>query len=110
MVALHEIVLRDLVAAGYVSPDLKTNADLNNDVLASKVAMRANSWPNYYGFGGQALVKAKINIRAVPPLAADAKSQSGHLLSFGAFGFSPAGPEAQHGLKLHQRRPGVLPR
>ncbi len=80
--------LRDLVAAGYVSPDLKTNADLNNDVLSTRVAMRANSWPNYYGFGGQAFVKAKIAIRAIPPLAADAASQPGHLLSFGAFGFS----------------------
>jgi putative aldouronate transport system substrate-binding protein len=80
--------LRELVASGYVSPDLKTNADLNNDVLASKVAMRANSWPNYYGFGGQASVKARINIRAIPPLSADAKSKPGHLLSFGAFGFS----------------------
>jgi putative aldouronate transport system substrate-binding protein len=80
--------LRDLVAAGYVSPDLKTNADLNNDVLATKVAMRANSWPNYYGFGGQASVKAKITIRAIPPLSADASTSPGHLLSFGAFGFS----------------------
>jgi hypothetical protein len=26
--------LRDLVASGCVSPDLKTNADLNNDVLS----------------------------------------------------------------------------
>jgi len=80
--------LRDMVASGYVSPDLKTNADLNNDVLSTKVAMRANSWPNYYGFGGQALVKAKITIRAIPPLSADANSKPGHLLSFGAFGFS----------------------
>src|SRR5215203_3838776 len=45
--------VRDLVAAGHVAPDLKPNASLNNDVLAAKVAMRSNSWPNYYGFGGQ---------------------------------------------------------
>ncbi len=80
--------LRDLVASGYVSPDLKTNANLNNDVLSIKVAMRANSWPNYYGFGGQAWVKSNITIRAIPPLSADANSKPGHLLSFGAFGFS----------------------
>ena len=80
--------VRDLVAAGYVSPDLKTNANLNNDVLSVKVAMRANSWPNYYGFGGQAWVKSNITIRAIPPLAADTNSKPGHLLSFGAFGFS----------------------
>jgi putative aldouronate transport system substrate-binding protein len=80
--------LRDLVASGYVSPDLKSNANLNNDVLGIKVAMRANSWPNYYGFGGQAWVKSYITIRAIPPLSADANSKPGHLLSFEAFGFS----------------------
>jgi putative aldouronate transport system substrate-binding protein len=80
--------LRDLVASGYVSPDLKTNANLNNDVFSTRVAMRAKSWPNYYGFGGQAWVKSNITIRAIPPLSADANSKPGHLLSFGAFGFS----------------------
>jgi putative aldouronate transport system substrate-binding protein len=80
--------LRDLVASGYVSPDLKTNANLNNDVFSTRVAMRANSWPNYYGFGGQAKVKSNITIRAIPPLSADSGGKPGHLLSFGAFGFS----------------------
>jgi putative aldouronate transport system substrate-binding protein len=80
--------LRDLVASGYVSPDLKTNANLNNDVFSTRVAMRPNSWPNYYGFGGQAKVKSNITIRAIPPLSADSGGKPGHLLSFGAFGFS----------------------
>jgi putative aldouronate transport system substrate-binding protein len=52
------------------------------------VAMRANAWANYQNQYAQASVKFNIDIRAIPPLAADANSKPGHILSAGSFGFS----------------------
>jgi putative aldouronate transport system substrate-binding protein len=80
--------VRDLVGAGYVSPDVKTNVDLNNDFLGGKVAMRANAWINYQQAYASASAQLKINIRAIPPLAADSSSKPGHILSSGSFGYS----------------------
>jgi putative aldouronate transport system substrate-binding protein len=79
---------RDLVSAGLVSPDVKTNVDLNNDFYSGKAAMRANSWANYGAQYSQASMKFKINVRAIPPMAADASSQPGHILASASFGFS----------------------
>src|SRR5215207_1119666 len=55
------------------------------------------SWPPKWRCGptpgrtttaSAALVRSNITIRAIPPLSADGNSKPGHLLSFGAFGFS----------------------
>jgi putative aldouronate transport system substrate-binding protein len=81
-------LVRELVASGYVSPDVKTNVDLNNDLYSGKVAMRANAWANYQNQYSQASVKFNISIRSIPVLAADANSKPGHILSAGSFGFS----------------------
>ncbi len=41
------VYLRELVQLGYVSPDVKANPDVSNDMFADKIVMRANAWNAY---------------------------------------------------------------
>jgi putative aldouronate transport system substrate-binding protein len=63
--------VRELVEAGYVSPDVKSNADSSNDFYADKIVMRANVWAYYL----VALITRghtmKKSYRTVPPFGHD---------------------------------------
>ncbi|HEX8969089.1 MAG TPA: extracellular solute-binding protein, partial [Chloroflexota bacterium] len=79
--------LRDLVAAGYVSPDVKANGDLHNDFMSGKIAMRTNAWNAYSGLYVELAPKFNINIRTIPPFAYDGGTPT-NLLGPGNFGYA----------------------
>ncbi len=78
--------VRDLIASGYVSPDVKSNADLQNDLFSSKIVMRANSWNGFapsYVFPGKKLGQT---YRILPPFGHDGKGGT-NALAPGNFGW-----------------------
>jgi putative aldouronate transport system substrate-binding protein len=81
------IYLRELVQLGYISPDVKSNTDMQNDLFASKIVMRANFWNGYaasYVYRGFPL---KQTYRTLPPFGFDGKAGT-NLLSPGNFGWT----------------------
>src|SRR5262249_52806033 len=83
--AAHDYV-RGLVAAGYVSPDVKSNGDLNNDFMSGKIAMRGNAWNAYSGLYVEMAPQFNINIRTIPPFGFDGQPGT-NLLGPGNFGY-----------------------
>jgi putative aldouronate transport system substrate-binding protein len=81
------VFLRSLIEAGYVSPDVKTNVDLNNDIFSSKIAMRANAWNSYQGLLVDNAAKFNETFRVVPPFGHDGKAGT-NLLGPGNFGWT----------------------
>jgi putative aldouronate transport system substrate-binding protein len=61
---------RELVELGYVSPDVKSNADMSNDFYADRVVMRSNVWAYYIvGLITRGFTMKKT-YRTVPPFGA----------------------------------------
>ncbi len=79
--------VRGLVAAGYVSPDVKSNGDLNNDLMSGKIAMRGNAWNAYSGLYVEMAPQFNINIRTIPPFGFDGQPGT-NLLGPGNFGYA----------------------
>jgi putative aldouronate transport system substrate-binding protein len=79
--------LRSLVAAGYVSPDVKSNGDLNSDLFSGKIAMRGNAWNAYSGLYVEQAPRLNINIRTIPPFGFDGQPGT-NLLGPGNFGYA----------------------
>lgn len=79
--------VRDLVAGGYVSPDVKPNGDLHNDFMSGKVAMRSNAWNAYSGLYVELAPQFNINIRTIPPFGFDGQPGT-NLLGPGNFGYA----------------------
>jgi len=78
--------LRELVQLGYMSPDLKANPDLTNDMFANKVVMRANAWNAYQQLYVDQAAKINQTYRIIPPFGHDGKA-GGNLLGPGNFGW-----------------------
>ena len=76
-----------LVAAGYVSPDVISNGDLNNSLFSGKIAMRGNAWNAYSGLYVEQAPKFNINIRTIPPFGFDGQPGT-NLLGPGNFGYA----------------------
>jgi putative aldouronate transport system substrate-binding protein len=79
--------VRNLVASGYVSPDVKANGDLHNDFMSGKIAMRGNAWNAYSGLYVELAPQFNINIRTIPPFGFDGQ-QATNLLGPGNFGYA----------------------
>jgi putative aldouronate transport system substrate-binding protein len=76
---------RNLVAAGYASPDVKPNLALNNDLMGgTKITMRGNSWNGYTLWVNTA---PTITWRILRPFAFDG-GQAANMLGPGNFGFT----------------------
>lgn len=76
---------RGLVEAGCVSPDVRPNLALNNDLMGgTKIAMRGNSWNGYTLWVNTA---PTIKRRILRPFAFDGGAP-GNLLGPGNFGFT----------------------
>ena len=78
--------LRELVQLGYMSPDLKSNPDLTNDMFANKIVMRANAWNAYQQLYVDQAAKINQTYRIIPPFGHDGKA-GGNLLGPGNFGW-----------------------
>jgi putative aldouronate transport system substrate-binding protein len=79
--------LRDLVALGYVSPDVKSNAELNNDLFGGRIVMRANAWNGYQNLYVDQASTLKLAFRIIPPFGHDGKPGT-NLLGPGNFGYA----------------------
>ena len=78
--------VRDLVQLGYVSPDIKSNADSSNDFYADKIVMRSNVWAYYIvGLITRGFTMKKT-YRTVPPFGHDG-SPGTNLLGPGNIGY-----------------------
>ncbi len=80
------VYLRELVAAGYVSPDVKANPDLTNDLFASKIVMRANAWNAYAQLYVNQAKRIGQTYRTIPPFGHDGGPGT-NLLGPGHFGW-----------------------
>lgn len=80
------VYLRELVQLGYMSPDLKSNPDLTNDLFAGKIVMRANAWNAYQQLYVDQAARLNLTFRIVPPFGHDGKA-GGNLLGPGNFGW-----------------------
>lgn len=78
--------LRDLVAAGYQAPDLKSNAELNNELFGGRIAMRANSWNGYQSLYTDQAASLGQKYRIIPPFGHDGKPGV-NILGPGNFGW-----------------------
>jgi len=81
------VYLRELIEAGYMSPDVKSNVDLNSDLFAGKIAMRANAWNSYQGLLVDQAAKLNQVYRIVPPFGFDGKAGA-TMLGPGNFGWT----------------------
>jgi putative aldouronate transport system substrate-binding protein len=80
------VYLRELVELGYISPDVKANPDVSNDLFASKIAMRANAWNAYKSlYVDQAKTLGQV-YHTLPPFGHDGGPGS-NLLGPGNFGW-----------------------
>ena len=77
---------RELVQLGYVSPDVKSNADLSNDLLAGKIVMRSNPWAGYKSAYVERAKAVNKSFRTVPPFGHDGGPGTA-LLGPGNFGW-----------------------
>ena len=81
------VYLRELIEAGYMSPDVKSNVDLNNDLFAGKIVMRANAWNSYQGLLVDQAARLNQTYRIVPPFGHDGKAGAA-MLGPGNFGWT----------------------
>ena len=77
---------RELVQLGYVSPDVKSNSDLSNDLLADKIVMRANAWASYKSALVERAKAVNKTYVTVPPFGHDGGPGT-NLLGPGNFGW-----------------------
>lgn len=77
---------RKLIEAGYIAPDVRSNADLMTDLVGGKVVMRANSINGYASEYVERAGKVGKLFRILPPFGAKGGPGS-HYLSPGSFGW-----------------------
>ena len=80
------VYLRELVQLGYVSPDVKANPDITNDMFAGKIVMRANAWNAYQQLYVDQAATLNQVYRIVPPFGHDGNPGT-NLLGPGNFGW-----------------------
>jgi putative aldouronate transport system substrate-binding protein len=78
--------VRELVELGYISPDVKANPDVSNDLFAGKIVMRANAWNAYKSLYVDNAKTLNQVYRTIPPFGHDGGPGS-NLLGPGNFGW-----------------------